>query len=68
MAQGPSWLHLAMIVRYGADKYGLEIVEVVGSEGSELLFTGDGLLINSDILNGLSIKDAKRKVISHRKS
>ena len=48
-----------------ADKYGLEIVEVVGSEGSELPFTGDGLLINSDILNGLSIKDAKRKVISH---
>tara|TARA_Y100000996_G_scaffold48593_1_gene33326 strand:- start:642 stop:3035 length:2394 start_codon:yes stop_codon:yes gene_type:complete len=48
-----------------ADKYGLEIIEVVGSEGSELPFTGDGLLINSDILNGLSIKDAKRKIISH---
>ncbi len=52
-----------------AVKYGLEIKEVVScqlpvaSEEKALPYVGDGLIINSDFLNGLSVADAKEKAI-----
>lgn len=51
-----------------ATKYGLEIIEVVAScespVASELPYTGNGKLINSDFLNGMDIETAKDAVIS----
>jgi leucyl-tRNA synthetase len=47
-----------------AQKFGLEIREVVESPTPvEGCFTGEGISINSDFLNGLSTRDAKRKII-----
>ena len=50
-----------------AKKYNLKILKVVndGNEKSELneAYTGNGLLINSDFLNGLDIKSAKDTII-----
>src|SRR6185295_8654608 len=49
-----------------ASKYQLPIIPVV--EGGALplkeAYVGDGTLINSDFLNGLSVNDAKRKAIA----
>jgi leucyl-tRNA synthetase len=52
-----------------ARKYGLAVTPVVAPRdkpdiaiGSEA-FTDDGILINSDFLNGLSVEDAKKKTI-----
>ena len=49
-----------------AKKYNLEIIEVIKNNNSfsEKAYTGDGLLINSDFLNGLKIDEAKEKIIN----
>ena len=49
-----------------AKKYNLEITQVVSSGNIEELnkaYTGDGKIINSEFLNGLSTADAKKKII-----
>jgi len=53
-----------------ARKYGLDVLPVVAPEGAaaaefeigEEAFVDDGILINSDFLDGLSVEAAKRKV------
>jgi leucyl-tRNA synthetase len=50
-----------------ASKYGLPILPVIGPQESgavDLPYTGDGVLINSDFLNGLSVADAKKRAIA----
>jgi leucyl-tRNA synthetase len=48
-----------------ARKFGLPIVEVVsGGNVSEAAYTGDGVAVNSDFLNGLRVKEAKAKMIA----
>ena len=51
-----------------AKKYKLQIIRVVsdGSDTSQLseAYTGNGKIINSDFLNGLTVTDAKEKIIS----
>lgn len=47
-----------------ATKFGIEIIPVLeGGDISKEAFTGDGLHINSDFLNGLNKKDAIKKII-----
>jgi len=47
-----------------AKKFGLDIIEVIsGGNVEEAAHTGDGALVNSDILNGLNVTDAKAKII-----
>ena len=53
-----------------AKKYKLKIIQVVAKdkkiinfEKSETAYTDDGIMINSEFLNNLNIKDAKNKVI-----
>ena len=47
-----------------AQKFQLPIVEVVsGGDVNEAAFTGSGVLVNSDTLNGLEVKEAKEKII-----
>ena len=47
-----------------ATKFGLDIIPVLdGGDVSKEAFTGDGLHINSDFLNGLNKEDALNKVI-----
>ena len=51
-----------------ANKYNLDVIKVVESEKEEsvitdLAATGDGILINSGFLNGLSVESAKKKVL-----
>ncbi len=52
-----------------ATKYGLPIPIVVapahGEPVTDKAFTGDGVLINSDFLNGLSTAEAKASAIAH---
>lgn len=50
-----------------AKKFNLPIIEVISSgQGvKETAYTGDGKLINSEILNGLNVEDAKAKTIKH---
>ncbi|OBK77184.1 leucine--tRNA ligase [Mycobacterium sp. 1164985.4] len=46
-----------------ANEFGLPIVEVVsGGDISEAAYTGDGEIVNSDYLNGLSIASAKEAI------
>jgi leucyl-tRNA synthetase len=48
-----------------ATEFGLPIVEVVaGGDISEGAYSGDGKLVNSDYLNGLSVADAKDAIVS----
>ncbi|HSH37180.1 MAG TPA: leucine--tRNA ligase [Chthoniobacterales bacterium] len=48
-----------------ARKFGLPIREVVQpAEGEAIGFTGDGVAINSPLLNGLPTAEAKQKIIS----
>lgn len=47
-----------------AEKFQLPILRVVSSD-TELPFTGDGPLVHSDFLNGLSKADAIKKMIAH---
>ena len=52
-----------------ARKYGLDVIAVVAPGGSEDFYVGneayidDGILINSDFLNGLGVEEAKSAVI-----
>lgn len=46
-----------------AVKYGLPIIPVIEGEGDELPYLDDGKMINSDFLNGLSVAEAKERVI-----
>ena len=47
-----------------ATKFGIEIISVLeGGDISKEAFTGDGLHINSDFLNGLNKQDAIKKII-----
>ena len=49
-----------------ATEFGLPIVEVVaGGDISEAAYGGDGVLVNSGYLDGLTIADAKKTVIEH---
>ena len=50
-----------------AKKYSLDIVQVVDGDGADLeneAYTGDGVAVNSDFIDGLSTSDAKSKMIS----
>ena len=51
-----------------ANKYGLEVIQVIEPKDKTTFdgknaYTGDGKLINSDFLNGLSIEDGKKSII-----
>jgi len=47
-----------------ATKFGIEILEVIsGGDITKEAWTGDGELVNSGILNGLKVKDSKKKII-----
>jgi leucyl-tRNA synthetase len=47
-----------------AKKYNLPIIEVVsGGDITKEAYTGDGILVNSSILNGLTVPEAKKKII-----
>lgn len=50
-----------------AKKFGLEIVEVVkgGDISKEAFVSNSGTLVNSDILNGLDVPAAKKKIIEY---
>ena len=55
-----------------AKKFNLPIIQVVAKDGEEVdvnaaAFTdvATGILVNSDFLNGLEVKDAKEKMIAH---
>ena len=46
-----------------AKKYGLPIIEVVsGGNISEEAYTGDGVLVNSPLIDGLAVPEAKKKI------
>lgn len=46
-----------------AKKYNLPIIEVVsGGDISREAYTGDGILVNSPLINGLSVSEAKKKI------
>ena len=55
-----------------AQKYKLPIVQVVSSEKDDIInfdnvseaYTGGGLIINSDFLNGMNVDEAKKNIIS----
>lgn len=48
-----------------AKKFGAEIIEVIsGGDISEEAYTGDGVLVNSEMINGLNVADAKEKMIA----
>lgn len=47
-----------------AKKFGIDIIEVIsGGDIASEAYTGDGKLINSDIINGLNTSDAKKKML-----
>lgn len=48
-----------------AKKYNLEIIPVLEGDISESAFTGDGVHINSDFLNGLNKEEAISKMIAY---
>jgi len=46
-----------------AKKYDLPIIEVVsGGDITQEAYTGDGILVNSPIINGLTVPEAKKKI------
>ncbi|MBX7254967.1 MAG: leucine--tRNA ligase [Candidatus Hydrogenedentes bacterium] len=46
-----------------ATKFGLPIIEVIsGGDISKEAHTGDGILVNSPLIDGLNVADAKRKI------
>jgi len=46
-----------------AKKFGFNIIEVIsGGDITKEAWTGDGILVNSGILNGLNVNDAKSKI------
>lgn len=46
-----------------ATKYNLDITQVVEAEGAELPYTEDGVMINSDFLNGLTKEESIKAAI-----
>ncbi|MBN2602474.1 MAG: leucine--tRNA ligase, partial [Candidatus Marinimicrobia bacterium] len=47
-----------------ARKFGLDVIEVIsGGDISKEAWTGDGILVNSGILNGLNVEAAVKKII-----
>ncbi|MBO4406041.1 MAG: leucine--tRNA ligase [Alphaproteobacteria bacterium] len=46
-----------------AVKYGLPIIPVIKSKNNEVPYFGDGILFNSEFLDGLSVVDARKKII-----
>lgn len=49
-----------------ATEFGLPIIEVVaGGDITEAAYNGDGTMVNSDYLNGMSVAEAKQAVIEH---
>ncbi len=49
-----------------AKKFDLPIIEVIsGGDISEEAYSGDGVLVNSPLIDGLNVKDAKAKMIEH---
>lgn len=47
-----------------AKKYNLEIIEVIsGGDISQTAYSGTGTIINSELINGLEIKEAQEKII-----
>jgi leucyl-tRNA synthetase len=46
-----------------AIKYDLPIISVIKSENNEVPYFGDGVLFDSDFLDGLSIIEARKKII-----
>ncbi len=47
-----------------AKKFNLEIIEVIsGGDITKEAWTGDGILVNSGILNGLNVENAKKRII-----
>ncbi len=47
-----------------ARKFGLEIIEVIsGGDISKEAYVGDGVLVNSQFLDGLHVADSQRKII-----
>jgi leucyl-tRNA synthetase len=48
-----------------ATKYQLPVIKVLECEDSELPYTGDGVVINSPILNGMTKDNAIQKIIEH---
>ena len=52
-----------------AGEFGLPIVEVVaGGDVSQAAYTGDGVLVNSDYLNGFDVAAAKEAIIARLES
>jgi leucyl-tRNA synthetase len=52
-----------------ATKYGIEIKEVIsGGNIEESAYTGDGLLVGSEILDGMNVADAKKVIIEKLES
>lgn len=48
-----------------AKTFGLDIVEVIsGGDITKEAYTGDGVLVNSELINGLNVEDAKAKMIA----
>ena len=46
-----------------ATKFGLKIIEVVsGGDVTKEAYTGDGLLVNSGLITGLAVPEAKKKI------
>tara|TARA_A100001011_G_C14308973_1_gene844581 strand:- start:1158 stop:3497 length:2340 start_codon:yes stop_codon:yes gene_type:complete len=48
-----------------AQKYSIPIIKVIECDDKELPFSGDGIVINSPILDGLSKNDAINKIINY---
>lgn len=47
-----------------AQKFGIEIIEVIsGGDISVEAYSGDGILVNSEMINGLGVAEAKEKMI-----
>ncbi|HNW56092.1 MAG TPA: leucine--tRNA ligase, partial [bacterium] len=47
-----------------AKKYNLPITQVISTDSPELPYTGNGQLVNSDFLNGLTVEEASQKIIN----
>lgn len=48
-----------------AQKFGIDIVEVIsGGDISVEAYSGDGVLVNSEMINGMKVADAKEKMIA----
>ncbi|OPL09001.1 MAG: leucine--tRNA ligase [delta proteobacterium ML8_F1] len=49
-----------------AKAFGLDIIEVIsGGDISKEAYTGDGVLVNSPLINGMKVKEAIETMISH---